>query len=317
LRNNFEKALPAAQIAIINTGNRAVYRAFKRLYPQQAQMVAYIACSPSNLAERLALCVRSGVFTVVLGAAPDNIPAVPSPVAVIAPAISLEVPYLQRLLQYAPLTDFSALAFQTYLTPAPVLETLNSRYFETLRLGAFRSNPAEAEPVLRDAEYVWLDLSAVRASDAPSTSHPGPNGLYAEEVCQLGHYIGSSNSAKALFLFGYKRYISTASRTAQLIAQLLWHVAEAAANRIYEKIEADIAARSEFREFIVDMGKQEQTLHFVNSLTTRRWWMKVPVAKSGAQWVSCLSIDYDTACRGEIPLRWLWHYQKLNYIKIQ
>jgi formiminoglutamase len=317
LKNNFEEALPAAQIAIINTGNRAVYLALKRLCPQQAQRVAYIACSPSNLAERLALCARSGVFTVVLGATPDNMPATPSSVAVIAPAISLEVPYLQRLLQHAPLTDFSALAFQTYLTPALVLEELNGRYFETLRLGAFRSNPVEAELVLCDAEYVWLDLSAVRASDAPSTSHPGPNGLYAEEVCQLGHYIGSSNCAKMLFLFGYKRHIGAASRTAQLIAQLLWHVAEAAASRIYEKIEAGAVLQSGFKEFIVDMDEQEQTLHFVNSLATRRWWMKEPVAKSDAQWVSCLPIDYDTACRGEIPLRWLWHYQKLNYIKMQ
>jgi formiminoglutamase len=317
LKNNFAEELSAAQIAIINTGNRAVCRAFKYLCAQQAQKVVYVACSPSNLAERLALCVRRGVFTVVLGATPDNVPVTPSSVAVIAPAISLEVPYLQRLLQHAPLTDFSALAFQTYLTPASVLEMLNSRYFETLRLGAFRSNPAEAEPVLRDAEYVWLDLSAVRASDAPATLHPGPNGLYAEEVCQLGHYIGSSSCAKVLFLFGYKRCIGAASHMAQLIAQLLWHVAEAAATRIYEKIEASVVLQSGFREFIVDMGKQEQTLHFVTSLTTRRWWMKIPVAKSDVQWVSCLSTDYDTACRGEVPLRWLWHYQKLNYIKIQ
>jgi hypothetical protein len=315
LKNSFEEALPAAQIAIINAGNRAVYQSFKRLCPQQAHTVAYTACSSSNLAERLALCARSEVFTVVLGATPDNMPAVPSSVAVITPAISLEITYLQCLLQHAPLTDFSALAFQTCLTPALVLEELNGRYFETLRLGAFRSNPAEAEPVLRDAEYVWLDLSAVRASDAPSTSHPGPNGLYAEEVCQLGHYIGSSNCAKVLFLFGYKRYIGAGSRTAQLVAQLLWHVAEAAASRIYEKIEEG-ANRSGFKEFIVNMGKQEQTLYFVNSLTTRRWWMKVPVAKSAAQWISCLSTDYETACCGDVPLRWLWYYQKLNYIKM-
>jgi hypothetical protein len=205
------------------------------------------------------------------------------------------------------------LAFQTYLTPASVLEELNNRYFETLRLGAFRNNPAAAEPILRDADYVWFDLSAVKASDAPATARPGPNGLYAEEACQLGHYIGLSNRAKALFLFGYKSHLCASSRTAQLTGQLLWHVVEAAATRVCEKIEAGIAGKSEFKEIVVDMGQQGQALHFINSLTTRRWWMNVPVAKASAQWISCLPTDYDTACRGEIPLRWLWYYQKLNY----
>ncbi|MDR3181035.1 MAG: hypothetical protein LBT61_03785 [Prevotellaceae bacterium] len=336
MKHNFTKALSDAQLAIVNTGNRAVYRAFKRLCTHQAQAVAYTTCRPSNLAEVLALCARNGVFTVVLGAAPDNIPEPPSSVAVITPSVSAGTPYLRRLLQpstqaipctpipfeppcfepslpYTALTGFSALAFQTYLTPASMLETLDNRYFETLRLGAFRHNPEAAEPVLRDAEYVWFDLSAVRASDAPATLHPGPNGLYAEEACQLCHYIGLSNHAKVLFLFGYKSCLCASSRTAQLVGQLLWHVAEAVANRIDEKIEEGIAGRPEFKEIVVDMGQQGQALHFINSLTTRRWWMKVPVAKASAQWISCSSTDYDTACRGEIPLRWLWHYQKLNY----
>jgi hypothetical protein len=306
LKNNFAKALSVAQLAVINTGSRAVFRAFERLHTHQACAVAYAACRPSNLAELLTLCVRHKVFAVVLGAAPDNIFTIPSSVAVIAPAVTFEP-------SHAALTGFSALAFQTYLTPASVLDTLNNRYFETLRLGALRDNPAAAEPLLRDAEYVCFDLSAVRAADAPSTLHPGPNGLYAEEACQLGHYIGVSNRAKALFLFGYKSCLRASSRTAQLAGQLLWHVAEAAAGRIYEDMEAGVAGRPGFKEIIVDMGQQGQALHFIHSMTTRRWWMKVPVAKAAAQWISCASTDYDTACHGEVPLRWLWHYQKLNY----
>lgn len=306
MKNNFVEALSTARVAVINTGSRAAYRAFGRLCNHRAQAVAYTACRRSDLADVLALCVRSGVFTIVLGAKPARLPAPPSSVAVIAPSVTLET------LDTA-LTDFSALAFQTYLTPAPVLDMLNDRYFETLRLGAFRDRPAAAEPLLRDAEYVWFDLSAVRASDAPAASHPGPNGLYAEEACLLGHYIGVSNRAKALFLFGYKRCLCASSRTAQLAGQLLWHVAEAAAGRIHEEIGTGIAGRPELKEIVVDMGQQGQALHFINSVTTLRWWVKVPVAKDAAQWVACLPADYDTACRGEIPLRWLWHYQKLNY----
>jgi hypothetical protein len=313
LADNFIKDLSGARMAVINTGRRAVWRAFKQLHAYRTQGIAYTACGLPDIADVLELCARHKVFAVVLGAASDNILPTLSSVAVITPAVSRETSYLQHLLQHPLLTNFAALAFQTYLTPAPVLEELNDRYFETLRLGAFRNNPADAEPVLRDAEYVWFDLSAVRASDAPATLRPGPNGLYSEEACQLGYYVGSSGRTKALFLFGYKPYIWTSSRTAQLVGQLLWHVAEAAAGRIYENIESGIAGRPEFKEIIVDMGKQGQNLHFANSLTTRRWWMKVPVTKDIAQWIACLPTDYDTACRGEIPLRWLWYYQKLNY----
>jgi hypothetical protein len=137
--------------------------------------------------------------------------------------------------------------------------------------------------------------------------------LYAEEACQLGHYIGFSNTAKALFLFGYKSCIRASSRTAQLASQLLWHVAEAAAGRMYEEVNSGVVGRPGFKEIIVDMGKQGQSLHFINSLTTQRWWMKVPVAQAAARWISCLPADYHTACRREVPLRWLWHYQKMNY----
>ncbi|MDR3184172.1 MAG: hypothetical protein LBT49_02040 [Prevotellaceae bacterium] len=313
MAHHFAQALSTAQLAIIDTGSRAVWRAFKRLCTHRAQTIAYASCRPSSLPEMLDMCAGRGVFAVVLGAAPGNILTVPAPVAVIAPSVSFEIPYMRKLLQNTALTGFSALALQAYLTPAPMMEALNNRYFETLRLGAFRRDPEAAEPLLRDAEYVWFDLSAVRASDAPSTAHPGPNGLYAEEACQLGHYIGVSNRARALFLFGYKSCLWASARMAQLAAQLLWHVAEGAAGRVYENVEPGVAGRPEFKEIVVDMGKQGQALHFLNSLTTGRWWMKIPVAKTAAQWISCLPSDYDTACRGEIPLRWLWHYQKLNY----
>jgi hypothetical protein len=336
---HFAEALATAQLAVINAGGRAVWRAFQQLCAHRAPAIAYTACSLPVLPEMLDLCAVRGVFTVVLGAAPGHILTEPASVAVIAPSLSLKAPYLRQLLypsaplpmetpctpapfeapslnqplQAASLTAFSALAFQTYLTPVLVLDLLNSRYFETLRLGALRHNPEEAEPLLRDAEYVWFDLSAVRAADAPAVKHPGPNGLYAEEACRLSHYIGLSNHAKVLFLFGYKACLWASSRTMQLAGQLLWHVAEGAAARIYEKTGAGAAGRPGFKEIVVDMGKQGQTLHFLHSLTTRRWWMKIPVQKDVAQWISCLPADYETACRGEIPLRWLWHYQKLNY----
>jgi hypothetical protein len=313
LKDNFEAALTTAQIAVIDTGNRAIYRAFEKLHTHHQASIAYVQCRASKLSQTLEQCTRSGVFAVVLDTKPRYIPASPLSAAVIAPAVSPDRPYLRQLLQRTSLTGFSALAFQTYLTPASALEELHNRYFETLRLGAFRDNPAAAEPLLRHAEYVWFDLSALRATDAPRIPQAGPNGLYAEEACQLAHYIGLSDRAKALFLFGYRPCRCAGSRTVQFISQLLWHITDASAARIDEKIDENVAISPEFKEIRVDMGVKGQELYFINSLTTQRWWIKVPSVKGAPQWIPCLSADYQTACRGEVPLRWLWHYQKLNY----
>ncbi|MDR3235800.1 MAG: hypothetical protein LBT48_03630 [Prevotellaceae bacterium] len=309
MRKQIDTELSGAQIAIVSVNGRAAYRAFEKLYPHQSKRVVFIPCRLSQLGELLAKCAANGVFAVVLDAKPRFVPVAPTAAVAIAPSVSLRLPYLHKLLQQNSLTSFSALTFQTYLTPAHDLDELRNRYFETLRLGQFRENPVAVEPLLRDADYVWFDLNAVRASDAPQSNEP--NGLYAEEACRLAYYIGVSNQTKALFLFGYRPCMCACSRTAKFIGQFLWHLSEASAVKVNEKIVEDNL--SEYKEIIVDMGVSGQEMYFIQSLATQRWWMKVCGLKGVKQWIPCLSADYETACRGEVPLRWLWYYQKNNY----
>jgi hypothetical protein len=310
---NFIHALSTAQVAIINTGSSgAVYKAFKGLCTHHAERVIYTSCKKSKLLDMMALCAEQDVFALVLGT-PDFLLPSGASAAAILPAVSADYSYLTSIIEHPEIVTFSALAFQNYLTPRKMMEEMERRYFETLRLGALRDDFKAAEPLLRDADYVWFDLNAVRAGDARQVCRAQPNGLYAEEACKLMNYVALSNHAKAVFLFGYKQTISSSSLTAQLVGQLIWHIVEGLHLRVREKIGAEAVGHTEFKEIMVDMGVRGQELQFLNSITTQRWWVKIPAVKGVTRWIACSHNDYQTACRGEVPVRWLWHFQRLNY----
>ncbi|MCL2132931.1 MAG: hypothetical protein FWH39_01140 [Bacteroidales bacterium] len=309
---NFAQTLPQARLAVINIGSGAVYKVFKKLCPHSDHKIVYLKCRKKEVSSALALCEKEGVFALVLGVAETALPQQSFSAAVITPAIDLSQAYLRQLLCHRSLNYCAALGFQTYLSPAGDIDTLKGRYCESLRLGALREDIASAEPLLRDADYVWFDITTVRASDAPQRKHLTPNGLYAEEACQLLHYIALSNRTKVLFLHNFSTLACLNKITTHLLAQLIWHLAEGLGEKIKEEL-LNISENVAFKEIMVDMGLSGQELYFLYSETTQRWWIKVPCNKEDMRWIPCNRNDYQVACQGKVPVRWIWHYQKLNY----
>jgi hypothetical protein len=296
---------------VINTGSSAIYKAFKELYSSSECIVAYLKCSAKQVSAALALCEKEQVFALVLGVAETALPQQPFMAGVITPAIDLRRPYLKKLFSHQALGYCAVVGFQTYLSPPADVDTLKTYYCESLRLGALRENIALAEPLLRDADYLWFDLTTLRSSDAPQRKHLKPNGLYAEEACLLAHYIALSNHAKALFIHSTSTLRRMNGVTVQLLAQLIWHLAEGLKGKIKEDL-LNIDQKITFKEIMVDMGVKGQELYFLYSETTQRWWIKVPHNKVDDRWIPCDHNDYQVACQGQVPVRWLWHYQKLN-----
>ncbi len=307
----FASALPTAGLALIDTGHKSVYKAFSGLYLHHSAPVAYVRCKAAEVAAALALCEQHRVFALVLGLPETVVSSASFSAAVISPAVKADTYPFKDVLNHPALRHFTALAHQSYLTPPGDLELLKARYFECLRLGSLREDMTLSEPLLRDADYVWFDLNAIRVADAPQTRSQEPNGLYAEEACRLLHYVALSNKTKVLFIYGYNS-LSAKSITARLLAQLVWHVAEGLAVRVKEELSA-APGNPTFKEIMVDMGVRGQELYFMHSTITQRWWFKIVDNKEHESWIPCSPADYQTACRGEVPLRWLWYYQKLNY----
>jgi len=307
----FSQILPQAQLAVINAGSGSINKALKKLHPHSEYNLAYLKCSKKEVPEALSLCEKEGVFALVLGVAETVLPQEPFSAAVITPAIDFQKPYLRNLLQHQALGYCAMLGFQTYLSPTADVDKLRAGYFESLRLGALRNDISSVEPLLRNADYVWFDLTTVRASDAPQRKHLNPNGLYSEEACQLAQYIALSNCTKVLFVHNISQLQILNGTTLCLIAQLIWHIADGLSGKIKEEL-LNISENIAFKEIMVDTGVNGQELCFLYSETTQRWWMKVPYNKIDTQWIPCNHSDYQLACQGKVPLRWLWHYQKLN-----
>ncbi len=205
----------------------------------------------------------------------------------------------------------SVIGIQNYLTNPLDIELSNKIYLELLRLGDLRADLKGAEPILRDANVVSFDMSAIRFADNPDCKSAGPNGLYAEEACLLSRYAGFADKVDVFALFGYFSSNTPQNISLQLAAQLIWHFLDGHANR---KREYPLTNTKKLQKFIVKLGKDDEELIFYKSKQTDRWWMEIYSNKNkkNPQLVSCRYDDYQEASRQEVPYRWLWYYKKWN-----
>jgi hypothetical protein len=171
------------------------------------------------------------------------------------------------------LETLNVLAYQTYLSSPADVRALGSRYCELMRLGAIRDGVKHAEPLLRDADVLCAGVNAVRWCDAPAAINPSPNGLYAEEMCQLVRFATFSDKLKACYLGGFNLMSDSQRQTAKLVAQVIWHIADGLACRVGD----DPALPKTCRKLQVEMGSKDQRLVFYQSKATARWWMAIPV----------------------------------------
>lgn len=217
---------------------------------------------------------------------------------------------VQKILDDNNIVNASFLAFQGYYFSPDNLLTINNKYFEQMRLGQLRDNISLCEPLLRDSEYFFVDFNSVRYSDFPCNVYSNPNGLYAEEMCQIARYIGFGQKLKAIFLFGEPSLEDNSLISNILTAQVIWHICNGLITNSIEN-PASNSKNTNFLKKIVQLDDNGENITFINSLLTDRWWMEIPSNSSNKSiLIPCSIDDYKTACKGEIPLRWLFFYQK-------
>jgi arginase family enzyme len=222
--------------------------------------------------------------------------------------------YLQNFLD-EPLEDLfniSLVGYQGYLTDPKQIERFTKSNHETLRLGFVRGNFREVEPTFRDSDLVSFDLGAIRSSDCPENIYPSPNGLYAEEACQLSRYSGLSDKTCCFGIFEHNPHTDKSSQSAHLSAQLIWHFIEAFSQRKGEAAYNNV----DFKKFIVDSSTPGIELVFNKSLLSDSWWMEIPTSNThlfpdGKVVVACSYNDYLMASKQELPEKWIRIYNKI------
>ncbi len=206
---------------------------------------------------------------------------------------------------------FTNIGHQLCLTPAQNIERLKSHYFETYRLGIVRNNMKTIEPVLRDADFISLDIGAVRHADSPGNIKASPNGFYGEEICQLARYAGISDCLSSFGVYESNPYHDINGQTSHLCAQIIWYFLDGFCQRMPE---FPAKHSGSFKKFIMQLNhKNNSEIIFYKSTITDRWWFEVPASKDDKKMiVACSYEDYAAAANDEIPARWLWFYNKYN-----
>jgi formiminoglutamase len=205
---------------------------------------------------------------------------------------------------------YTTLGHQQYLVNAVHIENLEEKGFDVIRLGQLRSNPLMAEPFLRDAHLVSFDIAAVKQSDAPGTRFPSPNGLMAEEACQLSRYAGLSDLVSCFGIYEINGEYDKNEQTSHLAAQAIWYFIEGFSQR---KKERPVQNHPDFKVFMVNHRDMEHALTFYKSQVTGRWWMEIPEMKTGGQvLVACTQEEYQQACNHDIPEMWWKAFQRIN-----
>lgn len=225
--------------------------------------------------------------------------------------------YLSKILQFQPslLFNYSVMGYQTHFVNPDEVETIRKMYFDLYRLGQIQTNIEEAEPIVRNADILSFDMSAIRRSDAPGTLSSTPNGLYGEEACQVFRYAGMSDKLSSIGIYEINPALDLREQTTGLAAQMIWYFMDGFANR---KNDYPSNTEKDYLKYRVTMKSADHEIVFYKSIKTDRWWMEVPYrvgAKSKYErhhMVPCSYEDYQLACTEEMPDRWWQAYQKLS-----
>ena len=224
--------------------------------------------------------------------------------------------YLNKIVLQQPnyLLNYSNIGYQTYLNSRTNIELMNQLFFETYRVGGLRKDIDEIEPIVRNAEMLSLDISAVRQSDAPGNANTSANGFYGEEICQIALFAGLSDKLSSFGVYEYNPILDYNAQTAQLIAHTLWYFIEGFSNR-----QNDILFKEEdqYIRNAVPVTNALNELIFYQSKKTGRRWVEVPffhikTQKDKKYYLPCSKNDFEMACKDVVPERWWRTYHKLN-----
>lgn len=224
--------------------------------------------------------------------------------------------HIHKVLVHEPnyLFNFNLLGYQSYLTDPDAMAVLERFYFQAHRLGQLREDIKECEPLIRDADLLSFDITAIKGMDAPGNALAQPFGLTGEEACQLCWYAGLSEKLSSVGFFEYNPELDDSRQTtASVVATMIWYFIEGYYNRKGEQS----FASNDYKRYIVTMPSSPNTINFYKSNLSEKWWMEVPhpqekVSRYGRNFiVPCSYSDYLTAVEGELPERWISVYAKL------
>ncbi len=223
--------------------------------------------------------------------------------------------HIGKIFKHSPnyLFSYYHLAFQSYLTNQKSIELLEKLSFEAVRLGVVKENIKDIEPMVRDADMLSFDISALQAFYAPGALNSKVYGLTGEESCQLCWYAGQNEKMSSIGLYNYDASKDSDDRkTAFVMSTMIWYFIEGYYHRKGDKN----FKSNDYLMYEVHLGGDPDTIRFYKSKLSERWWMEVPNPDADGlfnrnRMIACNYSDYDLALKGELPDRWMNFFNKV------
>lgn len=220
--------------------------------------------------------------------------------------------YMSKIIIDEPnnLFNYCNIGYQTYFNSQEEIDLIEKLYFDAYRLGEISSNISLAEPVLRDADLVNIDLTTIKTSDSGNFTNFTPNGFNGKEICSLARYTGISDKVTCFGIFNH----DNSKQESVLIAQIIWYFIE---GFNFRSNEYPFGSKESYSKYIVPL--EEEELVFYKSNKTERWWIEIPFFSMSHNKLKkntllpCSHEEYLTACNQEIPERW-WKAQRKNIL---
>ncbi|GAB4205960.1 MAG: formimidoylglutamase [Bacteroidia bacterium] len=225
--------------------------------------------------------------------------------------------YIGKIILHEPnyLFNYAHLAYQSYFVGAHNIQFMDDLYFEYYRLGDVRGKIEETEPVVRNSDVLFFDFSAIKRNDGGLVEHFSPNGISAEEACQIMWYAGMNDKLSTVGIYEVNTALDKHGLSAHLSAQMIWSFIEGFYNR---KDDTPLKNHPDYENYQVKMHNGKYTINFIRSHKTGRWWMEVPYPPHLTQnyerhtMVPCTQKDYEIALNDELPERWWQTYIRLS-----
>ncbi|MDG1776449.1 MAG: formimidoylglutamase [Flavicella sp.] len=223
--------------------------------------------------------------------------------------------FVSHLLMQRPcyLFNYSSIGIQRPFVSSQELDLFDKLFFDVCRLGELNANYRVAEPFLRNSDLLTIDFNSIKNSETDSMVYDNPNGLYAEQACQISKYAGISDKMSCVGVFDVNPAQSRVANS--LLAQLIWYFIEGVSERVGD---FPIGSRKSYTKFFVHLEDVEDDLIFYKSDKSNRWWLEVKYQSEERSkydrhcLVPCSQDDYEKALKNIIPDLWWKTLQKLN-----
>ena len=203
------------------------------------------------------------------------------------------------------LFNYSNIGYQSYYNSPEEINLMEKLYFDGYRLGEVTADIKLVEPILRDADMVFLDIGTIKSADLSYKNSESPNGFDGREICAIARYAGISNKVTSFGIYELKDFENFKS-AAMLIAQVFWYFVEGFNFRVSDDEFSDEKHYTTYKVPIED-----EVLIFKKSNKTGRWWIELPFFSNvnnklkRETLLPCTYGDYLSACDQEIPERWM------------